>query len=279
MRTLLVLAMLAFAAPARAAGCRETRPVIIGGTQGYVMAYGDKCMVSIDPSYTPDLVYRSYAFYEDGLLMVFNSFGDGPDIARLTAAREFYFFPRSSPLGLQMDEVRQSVAVVMANGDRVDFAAATGQPSALSRGAVSVAPAVEPANRGGVEFPRYAGLLLDLGFARGHSPSARPENDAFFRDAAGQTCAVKMKEVFDYTPDGEHVFKYADAKLVNWLRFRCPFLDPGFAAPDEPVHARISQGDADTAQSSGRPRATRVFANQLEKRRASSAAKRADRSP
>jgi hypothetical protein len=229
--------LLSLALPSRAATCVETRPVIIAGTQGYVMAMGDKCLVSIDPSLSLDLVYRSYAVFDDGLLMVFNSFGDGEDIGRLTAAREFYFFPRSGPVSLAMVEGGTSVTAVMSNGDALSFDPATAQISGARRGTVVVAPSIDPANRGGVEFPSYAGLMLDLGFARGHSPANGRESDSIFRDAAGQTCSVKNRELFDYV-GGEHLFKFTDAALVNWLRFRCPFLDPGFAPAPDPIHTQ-----------------------------------------
>jgi hypothetical protein len=41
-------------------------------------------------------------------------------------------------------------------------------------------------------------------------------------------CAVKNRELFDYTPDGKHAFKFDDARLSAWLSTRCPGLHAGF---------------------------------------------------
>ena len=61
---------------------------MVGGTQGYAGSLGSGlCFVSIDPTDSPGLVYRSYVFFSHGLMMVFNSYGDGDGNPNLTAAR------------------------------------------------------------------------------------------------------------------------------------------------------------------------------------------------
>lgn len=213
-----------------AAACPALRPSIIGGTQGYSDSMGSgKCFTSVDPTDTGRLVYRSHAFFDDGLMMVFNSYGDGSDNnPNLTSAREFFFFPRRGAPQLTMDAAAQAVTVRMPDGGRVFFNPATAQIASLERGAVTVAARIDPADRGGVEIPSYAGLMLDAGFRMGESPSGRPKADSTFRDAAGRTCAVKNAELFDYTPDGDHAFKFTDEQLSAWLAKRCPALRPGF---------------------------------------------------
>lgn len=215
---------------ARAAGtCVRRDPVAIGGTQGYSDGLGSgKCFVSIDPMDSTGLVYRSYAFFDDGLLMVFNSYGDGEGNPNLTSAREFFFFPRRGAPELAMDVSAKTVSVRMGDGGRVNFNPATAQIASLERGAVAVASRIDPADRGGVEIPRYVGLMLDAGFRLGESPSGRPKADSTFRDAAGRTCTVQNSEIFNYTPDGDHAFKFSDAELSVWLAARCPGLSAGF---------------------------------------------------
>ncbi len=155
--------------------CAELKPVVVGGTQGYADALGSGiCYVSIDPMSTPGLVYRSYVFFGDGLLMVFNSYGDGEGIPNLTSAREFFFFPRRNAPELNMDQKAGTISVRMSDGGRADFDPAAAGLSGFERGAVTVAPKIDPASRGGVEIPRYAGLMLDSGFRLGESPSGRP---------------------------------------------------------------------------------------------------------
>ena len=70
--------------------CQQSAPVIIGKTQGYADSLGSgPCFVSIDPTEVPGMIYRSYVFFDDGLLMVFSSYGEGEG-PNMTSAREFW---------------------------------------------------------------------------------------------------------------------------------------------------------------------------------------------
>ena len=246
MRTLLALALLvlplassaqlrkyhpkapAFVAASTAA-CPRVDPSHIDNTQGYADGFGSgKCYVSIGAMSTNNLIYRGYSFFSDGLLMVFSSYGDGEDSnPNLTSAREFIFFPRTGAMALEMDKAAGTVSVVMADGGRVHIDPATAQIKSLARGAVTVSPRIDPAERGGVEITSYTGLMLDAGFRMGESPSGRPNADSTFRDALGQKCTVKNNELFAYA-NGEHELKFTDAQLSAWLKTRCPKLTPGF---------------------------------------------------
>lgn len=217
------------AAAANAAPCAEIKPVAIGGTQGYADSLGSGiCYVSIDPMSTPGLVYRSYVFFSDGLLMVFSSYGDGEGNPNMTSAREFFFFPRRVAPDLAMDPKAGTVSVRMSDGGRADFDPATAQLSGFERGAVAVSPKIDPALRGGVEIPRYAGLMLDAGFRLGESPSGRPAAESTFRDAEGRTCTVKNSDLFSYASNGNHALKFTDVQLSAWLPTACPGLNAGF---------------------------------------------------
>lgn len=210
--------------PRAAAACRQVRPVHAGGTQGYADQLGSgQCFVSVSPVHSQGLVYRNYAVFGDGMLMAFNSFGDSEDTAKDTGAREFHFFPRLGSLELLIDPSVPAVAVRMADGGLLTFDPATAQPRAVDRGSVTVAPAVDRGNRGGVEFPAYSGLMLDSGFRMGELPSMRPEAESVFRDANGRTCAVKNREVFTHA-NGDRTFKFDDAGLKAFLKSRCPGL-------------------------------------------------------
>lgn len=212
---------------AAAVECPSLPTAVVGGTQGYADSLGGgKCFVSIHPM-EASMVYRDYAFFGDGMLMVFSSYGaaEGPD---MTSAREFYFFPRRSQLSLEMNAAAGTVSVVMSDGGRVSFEPATAQIASTDRGSVSVSPRVDRSERGGVEFGSYQGLMLDAGFRLGELPSGLPEGDSTFRSAQGQTCRVKNKEIFTYAGRGEHEFKFDDAALSAWLKTRCPGLHAGF---------------------------------------------------
>ncbi len=214
---------------AAATACPRIDPSHVGNTQGYADGLNSgKCYVSIGSMLSTNLIYRSYGFFSDGMLMVFNSYGDGEDTnSNLTSAREFYFFPRTGAMALEMDKTAGTVSVVMSDGGRVHIDPATAQIQSLERGSVTVSPRVDPVDRGGVEIVSYAGLMLDGGFRMGESPTGRPNADSTFRDAQGHLCAVKNNELFAYA-GGDHSFKFSDAQLKAWLRTRCPNLTPGF---------------------------------------------------
>lgn len=227
-KTLFLLAALALPSHA-AAACTRVMPQVVGDTQVYMDDLGNLCMVSVDyrDAYKT-MVYRSYGLFSDGLIMVFNSYGHGTDVSRLTSAREFYVFPRNGTMAIHADDAANTLSVTHVNADRLHFDPATGQLSGTDRGTVALAPSVEPGNKGGLEFTSYRGLLLDAGFAMGRSPSGRRDASSTFRDAAGKTCTVQNKEIFQWDAAGEHSLKHDDAQLVGFLRFRCPQLDAGF---------------------------------------------------
>lgn len=211
-----------------ASACPVVRPVHAGGTQGYSDEMGSgMCFVSIHPNNSTDLVYRNFGIFSDGMFMVFNSYGDSEDTAKDTGAREFYFFPRSGPAVLHIDPSLPAVSVTMVDGGTITFDPATAQPRSADRGSVTVTGPVDRGNKGGVEFPSYAGLMLDSGFRMGELPSGKPNNDSTFRDAAGKTCTVKNNELFAYA-DGDRTFKFDDAGLKALLATRCPSLTVSF---------------------------------------------------
>jgi hypothetical protein len=90
-------------------------------------------------------------------------------------------------------------------------------------GSVRVSSQILPRNRGGIEFPNYDGVILDVGFAVGQSPRGQAERPVIFRDRGDQTCLVTAKEVFERRGD-EFELRFSDAALKTWLRNRCPIL-------------------------------------------------------
>ncbi len=201
--------------------CSHVDPIQVDGTQGYADGLrSGKCYVSIGPTSRPNSIYRNYVFFSDGLLLIFNSYGEGAH-SKGTSAREFYFFPRAGAPTLEMG--KNEVSVVMSDGGRAYFDPATGQIKSFERGSVVVSPHLDAAERGGVEITRYAGLVLDAGFRMGESPSNRPDETSMFRDAQGHSCRIKNRELFAYSRNTRAV-KFTDEQLSAWLSARCPTL-------------------------------------------------------
>ncbi len=184
------------------------------------------CTLSIHPMEAYyDMIYRDYSFSNDGMFQVFNSFGPGEDSSD-TGAREFFLFPRSqSYVTHTWDTTNQRLIVVNVTGDEFVFDTRKARLMSISRGVVKVASAVEPKNRGGVEFEKFPGVILDGGFSLGASPTGKKNNSSVFQDAKGKKCSVKNSEIFKYTSSGDAVFKYrSDSSLKTFLQGRCAGL-------------------------------------------------------
>ncbi len=186
----------------------------------------DKCYFSVSINRFTDLVYRQYLFTTNGLLMVFNSFGSGPESTD-TGAREYYFFPRDHDIQLKVDPTMGLLQLRLINGDMATFDIEAASLDRLDLGQVFVDPEIVQSNQGGVEIKRYSGLLLDSGFKLGSSPSSKPNRESKFTDAGGRTCVVKNSEIFKY-PGGETAFKFSDQELKEFLAGRCPQINWNF---------------------------------------------------
>lgn len=180
------------------------------------------CFLSVGNFKSSGLVYRNYLFTSDGNLMVFNSFGWGDDSGS-TGARDFYMFPR--PLvkaTFQWNDTARHLEVTDVTGGRSYFSYETAELIQLEKGQISVDPKVHPDNRGGVEIRSYQGLLLDIGWAMGRSPTQNPSGWAIFTDRKGQSCRVQNRNIFRYGSDGDVFFRYSDRDLARYLARACP---------------------------------------------------------
>lgn len=180
----------------------------------------EKCFVTINYDYYPaPQAKRSYLFANTGILMVFNSYGDGP-VSTDTGARVFYFFPRlKNP---QFFHQNNSVFVAHSNDRLVQFDQQTAQMTFMESAEITVDPDVNRHNKGGVEITKYNGTLLDLGFNMGSDPKMNPNGKAIFSNPRGFKCTLKNKEIFDYSGD-EPILKFdSEAKIVSVVRSKCP---------------------------------------------------------
>ncbi|MEK2647257.1 hypothetical protein [Bdellovibrio sp. BCCA] len=185
----------------------------------------ESCFFSIHPldGYV-DLTYRDYMLGNDGLFMVFNSFGPG-DESKTTAAREFFMFPRASEAySYKWDDNARELEVTHVTGDKFVFDTKKARLKSVTRANVKVADYIEPNNRGGVEVSNFQGLLVDSGFRVGNSPTSNSNGSSLIKDAAGKSCTVKNYELFKYTSDGDVIFKFDDKALSAFLQKRCSQL-------------------------------------------------------
>jgi hypothetical protein len=180
------------------------------------------CYLSIHPVYTTDLVYRDYLFTNTGELMVFNSYGDGPD-SESTGARVYYFFPRTK---VPHAYIRGSeiVAETATPGLEFVFDSANQNLKSVSLGKVYEEIKVHPGNKGGIEIQELAVLWLDSGFKMGSDPTQDMTRNSVFRDHKNNSCTVKNKEIFAMI-SGSLEFKHSDLDLKKFLAKRCSNLE------------------------------------------------------
>lgn len=183
-----------------------------------------ECYVSLQPRNIEGLVYRDYLITSQGLLMVFNSYGEGPS-SEATGAREFYFFPRGikSELEIKTTEAEGGfIQVQMPSGRWVTFSGETADISSLDSGSILRDPKIYKENRGGIEITSYDGLMLDAGFTIGKSPTDDLNRKSTFRDSEGRTCQLQNRLIFTKV-DVNSVLK-SDVEISKLLKSKCPTL-------------------------------------------------------
>lgn len=183
------------------------------------------CFFSITPldGYV-DLIYRDYLFTTEGLFMVFNSYGKGPD-AETTGARMFHLFPRPlNKFSYSWNFETKELEVTHVTGDKFIFDSRKARLKSMTRAQIINADDVNKENAGGVEILNYKGLLLDSGFEMGRAPNSSRNAISTLKDGLGKTCKLKNYELFDYLPGGDVVFKFKDSNLKTFLKKRCPNL-------------------------------------------------------
>ena len=182
------------------------------------------CFLTVTSLKKPTMVYRDYLFSSDGNFLVFNSLSEGEEVDS-TAAREFYLFPRmNSAPTYQWNDGQRRLEVTPTNGDVFYFDYDTAQINGMGRGQVIVSAEIKKENRGGVEILNYQGLVLDAGFAVGHSPSAVSSGAALFQSSNGNQCNLLNRDLFKVSGTQDIIFKYSDHDLVPFLQGRCPQL-------------------------------------------------------
>lgn len=172
-------------------------------------------------------VYRTYSFGDNGLFMIFNSYGEGPP-SRMTGARTYFMFPRTGHVSAHVMTTGE-VAARTASGHEVRFSAERGRIAEITEAEFREDDAVRPDNEGGVEITFFSGLLLEMGYRRGGSPHGRPGRSSYFIDRHGNRCRVTNREIFSYDSSGDATVRFSDEELADYLenhrRRACRNLD------------------------------------------------------
>jgi len=182
------------------------------------------CWLSVIPEGV-NLVMRTYLLDPNGLFMVFNSYGEGPNSSH-TGARVFHFFPRGRvPYATKLNS--QEILVQTATpGIDLIMNSRSGRWSSNQRGGQIIeANRISRNNRGGIEFKNFQMLILDSGFQMGQDPRDASKTSTFY-DPEGYSCELPNNELFLYDSEGSLKVKFQnDQDLLVYLRSRCPKLN------------------------------------------------------
>jgi hypothetical protein len=170
-----------------------------------------------------NIVYRTFYFSNDGLFMVFNSFGAGDDTANMTGAHVYYFFPRGNEISYDAPAGKIQTATA---GLTFLYNNTAGRLLGTSRGQIKEDAEISTANQGGIEIQSMDTLYLDSGFKMGSDPRDRFANSVF-HDANGNLCNVWNKDIYNYVGD-EISFKFSDTELKAYLLRTCKNLKINF---------------------------------------------------
>lgn len=198
-----------------------------GKTEVIVSKYNDgTCGIQVQPVWTLSLLYRNYQFDSTGFMMVFESYGAGPENTH-TAARDFYMFPWTHEISIEK-AANNDVIVHLVNGDTLTIDSETSQLKKSAMGTVIVASQISATDQGGVIFKNYRGLMLNVGFAIGHDPAGDLKSQMTFTDAKGTQCQVIGNELFSLVNNNPILTAKNDLGIKAWLKNRCPQINPGY---------------------------------------------------
>lgn len=165
------------------------------------------------------LTYRSYLLTSDGMLFIFNSFGNGNE-AKTTGARAYYFFPREDHYISEAILTDEQAAIRL--NSKLTLRFETKNLYVLNNESLVVKnyTSINPKNAGGVEVLRYNGVYLDAGFMLGKSTTSVPTLKSMFKNQFGQKCSVQNQVIFDYK-EGDAILKH-DTVLHRIVAAQCP---------------------------------------------------------
>jgi hypothetical protein len=203
-----------------------------------------RCMVNFGVNQSSDVPYRTFSFYNTGVFMVFNSFGNVGTLSRTTGSRVYYLFPRSTNPSFEILD-GETLSIALPNGQTAQFSTTTGRALSMSNIHFTEAPEIRRDNQSGFEITSVdQGLVLDCGWRQGGNACAlRGPARSTLRDSQGHTCRLNNSELFEFYETDNNRLKFAtDAELASFLAVRCPTLDLRSLLPaPEPSQSPIPQ--------------------------------------
>lgn len=175
------------------------------------------CYVSIHSDTDFSMKYRNYLLTNNGLLMIFNSFGNGPE-ATTTGAREYYF-PTKLKTIPRVSYKNQIITVVLTDNVSIQFSTQTGDPIQISNASFTLDPKIVTTNKGGLEIKNSTVIYVDGGFRMGKAPTSVDSGKSDIKQQT-QSCTVQNSELFDNSA-GLAVLKFKNGYFESFVKQRC----------------------------------------------------------
>ncbi len=178
----------------------------------------NECFVSVstNPNFNPK--YRDYLMTNNGLIMVFNSFGDG-NPSTMTGAREYYF-PSQLKTHFVVSYDQGFVKVQLTDDVTFVLNAKTGKPTQITNTTFTYSTSINPNNKGGLEITKSKVPMIDGGFAMGKSPTSIDDGKSYIKKL-NQSCELINRELYDNST-GDAILRYKNKEFDNFVASRCP---------------------------------------------------------
>ncbi len=180
-----------------------------------------RCTIFVKHSNAQKSWYRNYQISSTGMLLIFNSFGNGSGSSH-TGSRAFYLFPRKTAPDFTITE-SGDIEVMTPTSETIRFSSKTKKISEISGGIkYQEVDLIAGSNKGGIEITALPkGIILDAGWEIGGMAAEKPHRTSVFIDDAGNRCEVKNYEIFEIKRGEPYLRFETDQALLEYLDRRC----------------------------------------------------------
>lgn len=222
--TLIAIAIVVFSSMARSEFTNQKCSKVLTAS-GDIMIQRDwdentrVCFISLHPMDVTDLKYRDYYFDNDGLFLVFNSYGEG-ELSETTGSRGFMTFPQIFEYPDFSIESNGDVVVRMVSGHLLRINAEKFSVKEFSPGRF-VEKELSKTNAGGLEIKTSKGFWMDQGFKMGGMAVENKKGLTKIFGSISGSCSLKNSRLYDYST-GQIPLLYKKEALTKFVQEVCP---------------------------------------------------------
>lgn len=193
------------------------------GKYGNGFQYQDMfCRMMISSDRTDSTSYRNLTFTDEGLIQVFSNF-PGTTNSNSTGARVFYLFPLKTQKTIK--EV-DSTHLSLKHPSGADFVFDQNGHVSSPQLKMKVDRNVNSKNKSGIEIETFSkGLVVDLGYRQGNTPTVNKDAPVTITDKSGKTCKMINSDINRISKDHVELIYKTNEAMYAFFKKRCPQLD------------------------------------------------------